>query len=129
MSVVDTYAWIEYFRGSNFGRAIKEEIEQNDNLTPTIVIAEISKVFTDLGRKDLEEKLDFIRSKSNVVDLDEATAISAGCIRSTMSHSGMGIVGCILLAVARSYSVKVLTGDKHFKNLKEAKYFKSSGDE
>jgi len=123
MHVIDTYAWIEYFKGSRFGAKIKRQIETKNNITPTIVLAEISKFFTDLNRKDLKEKLDFIRSQSQVLALDEATAIIAGCIRSTMGNTGMGIVDCILLAVARLHKTKVLTGDKHFKNLEDADYF------
>jgi len=77
----------------------------------------------DLNRNDLDEKLAFICSKSIVESLDYETAVSAGRIRSSIGIRGMGIVGCILLAAARRHGVKVLTGDKHFKSIREADYF------
>ena len=101
MPVIDTYAWIEYFKGSDVAKKFKQKIEFGGNITPTIVLAEISKKFTDLGRADLDEKLAFVRSKSAVLSLDDKTATSAGRIRSTIGIEGMGIVDCILLAVAR----------------------------
>jgi len=121
--IVDTYAWIEYFKGSEAGKIIKEKIEGRGNITPTIVLAEMKKRFTDWGRSDFEEKLDFIHSTSAIVPLDEQTAIEAGRIRSTIGVQGISIVDCILLATSRLYGMKVLTGDEHFKNLSEADYF------
>ncbi len=101
---------------------IKDKIEAGGNITPTIVLAEMKKRFTDWGRNDFDEKLDFIRSKSVILPLDDTTAIEAGRIRSTIGVHGMGIVDCILLAASRLYGMKVLTGDPHFKNLREADY-------
>lgn len=121
--IIDTFAWIEYFRGSAAGHRIRKNVEAKGNLVPTIVIAELSKKFTDLGRRDLEEKLAFIRSRSILLPLDEKTAVDAGRIRSNIGVDGIGMVDCILLAVARTYGVKVLTGDRHFKDLEDADYF------
>ncbi|HUY69954.1 MAG TPA: PIN domain-containing protein [Candidatus Baltobacteraceae bacterium] len=121
--IIDTYAWMEYFRGSEAGRRVRGRIEEGRNITPTIVLAEISKRFTDLDRGDLKEKLAFIHSKSNILPLDQSTAIMAGQIRSTIGIKDMGLVDCILLAAARTHGIKVLTGDRHFRSLKEAEYF------
>ena len=56
------------------------------------------------------------------MDLDEQTAILAGEIRAQKPVPNMGLVDCILLALARVYSVKVLTGDEHFRTLNEAEF-------
>lgn len=121
--IVDTYAWIEYFRGTEVGGKIKSKIEVGRNITPTVVIAELSKRFTDLGRSDLEEKISFIKTKGIVLPLSESEAVTAGYIRSTTKIKDMGIVDCILLSIARERRIKILTGDRHFKNVEEADYF------
>lgn len=122
--ILDTYAWIEYFDGSEMGKKIKNKIENDDNnMTPTVVLAEMKKRYTDWGRSDFEDKLEFIRSKSIIEPLNERIAVEAGYIRSTGTVTGMGIVDCVLLALSRLSRMKVLTGDEHFKDLQEADYF------
>jgi predicted nucleic acid-binding protein len=113
---------VEYFRGSEIGRRAKGHIENSSNITPTIVLAEMSKKFKELGRTDFPEKLDFIRRRSTIVPLDEPTAILAGEIRANAPVQGMGIVDCIMLAVSRIYNSKVVTGDPHFRGLGEAEF-------
>jgi len=65
---------------------------------------------------NFETDLDFIRSKSIIVSLDEVTAIMAGKIRATIYVEGIGIADCILLALARNTRNKLLTGDAHLKS-------------
>jgi predicted nucleic acid-binding protein len=120
--IVDTYAWVEYFRGSEVGAKIKEKIESKGNITPTIVLAELSKKFVEWGRTDFGEKLRFIKYISQIEVLDEETALLAGEIRARRPVQGMGLIDCILLALARKYSIKVLTGDEHFRGLSEAEF-------
>jgi hypothetical protein len=40
--VIDAYAWIEYFRASQYGEVAKEYIESADCVTPTIVVSELA---------------------------------------------------------------------------------------
>jgi len=120
--IIDTYAWVEYFKGTVIGRRIKGIIERGENITPTIVLAELKKKFTDWNRTDFDEKLSFIKLNSEVIPLDEDVAILSGEIRATINIKNIGLVDCILIAMSRIYGFKVLTGDLHFKDLNEAKY-------
>lgn len=120
--IVDTYAWLEYFRGTSTGMSIKDKIEAGDNITPTIVLAELKRKFVEWRRQDFDDKLAFIQENSQIVGLDGELAIMAGEIRAQKPVPNMGLVDCILLALARKFNVKVLTGDKHFKTLSEAEY-------
>lgn len=120
--IIDTYAWVEYFKGTAIGRRIKDIIESDENITPTIVLAELKKKFTDWNRTDFDEKLLFIRSNSEVIPLNEDVAILSGEIRATINIENIGLVDCILIAMSRIYGLKVLTGDPHFQDLDEAKY-------
>lgn len=120
--IIDTWAWMEYFRGSDIGTRAKPQIENSNNITPTIVLAEMSQKFKQLGRSDLPEKLRFIRQRSMILPLDESIALLAGEIRANVPVQGMGLVDCILLAASRLYSAKVVTGDPHFRGLAEAEF-------
>ncbi len=42
MPVYDTYAWIEYFRGSEKGAVVKRLLESQKGYTPSIVLAEVA---------------------------------------------------------------------------------------
>jgi predicted nucleic acid-binding protein len=55
--IIDSYAWIEYFRASTSGEIAKKYIESNASITPTIVVSEISRKLTreiDLGNETLQ---------------------------------------------------------------------------
>jgi len=41
--VIDSYAWIEYFRGTRAGVKARRYIEEENSATPTILIAELSR--------------------------------------------------------------------------------------
>lgn len=57
-----------------------------------------------------------------ITELDEKVAIEAGEIRATIGIKGISLVDCILIALARKYGLKLLSGDKHFKNMDDAIY-------
>ena len=90
-------------------------------MTPTIVLAELRRKYVKEDIQGFDSDLVYIRSKSDVVELDERTAVLAGEIKAMLpSGHGMGLVDCILLAHARLTGSRVLTGDKHFVGLPEA---------
>ena len=43
--VIDSYAWIEYFKGSKKGQIVLPYIEGGHGLTPLVVIAELSAFY------------------------------------------------------------------------------------
>ena len=121
MYVIDSFAWIEYFVGSKAGELAKKYIESGESITPTIVIAELSAKYARL-KQDFAPKLRFIVLKSRAVALDEDTATLAGTInveRKTKVNR-WGLADSIILATARLEKTNVVTGDQHFKDLKES---------
>jgi predicted nucleic acid-binding protein len=123
--IIDSYAWIEYFRASKPGEIAKKYIESEDSATPTIVVSEISRKLTkeiELGNETLQgrtERLEFIRAKTQIVGLDFEMAAEAGRIDVEMKkkEKGWGLADSIVLCVARSKKGKVVTCDMHFKEL------------
>ena len=42
MIIVDTFAWVEYFLGSKKGKIVEEYLNENNLVTPSIVLIELS---------------------------------------------------------------------------------------
>ena len=130
--IIDSYAWIEYFRASKPGEIAKKYIENEDSTTPTIVVSEISRKLTkeiELGNETTQgrtERLEFIRAKSQIVDLDFEMAVEAGRIDVEMKkkEKGWGLADSIVLCLARSKKAKVVTGDLHFKEMDNVIFIK-----
>lgn len=130
--IIDAYAWIEYFKASKQGEVAKEYIENDQSITPTIVIAEISRKLSQqiqLGKESREgstQRLDFIRDTSRIVDLDFETAVEVGKIIEDLKGQlkDWSLADLIILCTARSLSGKVVTGDEHFRKLDDAIFIK-----
>jgi predicted nucleic acid-binding protein len=127
--VIDSYAWIEYFMGSQAGDVVREIVESvgDEKLTPTICVAEIySKVLSVEGLEAAELGRNFIKSRSALVSLTEEIAVEAAKVNVDMKKeiAGWGLADSIVLGTARKKGGKVLTGDEHFRNLKETRYIR-----
>ena len=87
-------------------------------MTPTIVIAELSEKYR---RENLAfaEDLDFIIGKTRVVSLDTKIAQKAGALSHERRRKvrRWGLADSIVLATAREYKAKIVTGDEHFRDL------------
>jgi len=124
--VIDSYVWIEYFRGTKKGEIAKRYIEIENSATPTIVIAELSRklLYEVLAKRETmegrENKLNFIKTSTLVIELNEEIAILAGEIDIERKKliKGWGMADSIILATARVKGAKIVTGDQHFKDLK-----------
>lgn len=125
--VIDSYAWIEYFIGSKRGASVKHYVEKEESATPTIVVAEISRKLLNevaVGRETMtgrENKLEFIKTSTLVVDLTEEIARLAGeiAVERKKIVKGWGMADSIILATARKGGAKVVTGDTHFVDLRD----------
>jgi len=130
--IIDAYAWIEYFRASKSGEVAKEYIESTDSITPSIVVAEVSKKLQkeiESGNETVEgrsKRLEFISATSQVIELDFELAVAAGKTACEMNkkEKGWGLADAIVLCTARNLRGKVVTGDEHFRDLKEVIFVK-----
>ena len=119
--VVDSYAWIEYFRGSKAGEKAKRIIEAGEAATATITLAELKEKYTREGWPYFDDDLLFITSTTILVNLTKDIAVKTGDINAAMKArvKGWGIADSIILATAQTENAKVITGDKHFKGIKQ----------
>jgi predicted nucleic acid-binding protein len=127
--VVDAYAWIEIFLGSESGRRAKGIIEEAENvLTPGTVLAEVARKYTLAGvtAPTIRKRLATMLEASEPVDVNEEIALEAARatiqLEKRVATSGLrkpSLFDGIVLASARQNDAKVLTGDEHFKGLPE----------
>jgi predicted nucleic acid-binding protein len=120
--VIDAYAWIEYLDGTDAGRKVTAILENNDDIyTCAVTLAE---VVSKVARKGKDPKIayDILMSNSQVVIADDELSFQAGLLHCEMRKTAkdFGLADAYVLATARKLESKILTGDAHFKPLKEA---------
>jgi predicted nucleic acid-binding protein len=127
--VMDSYAWIELFLGSEKGKKVIEIVSSADEvITPDLVLAEIGRKYIREGanEKEVKNRLKFIEENSIVVCLDADISIEGGKAYLELlekskkeSKNKPALTDSILLALARKYSAKIVSGDKIFEGMKE----------
>ncbi len=120
--VVDTHAWIEYFKGSQAGEKVKEIIEHDSEIISSIItVAEISSTLRRAD-EDVEHAYKTITNLSKIHFLSPEFAKEAGILHAETRKKvkDFGMADAIILLTARKLNAKILTGDPHFKGFKEA---------
>jgi predicted nucleic acid-binding protein len=123
--VIDSYAWLEYFMGTEAGRRVRQIIdtEADEKLTPSICLAETyAKILKTEDEEKAELRRAFIKSRSALIPLDEDLAVQAAKTDVAMKKKvqNWGLADSIVLSTARDRKGKVVTGDPHFRGLDEA---------
>ena len=120
--LLDTSCWVEYFKGTEKGKKIKELMDKQEVLyTCPLTIAEISV----WCRKNNKFPQDFIRSIKNLsimLDMGEDVMSESGRIyHEAMKKNGkIGLIDCIIYATAQVHGLVLLTKDEDFKELEGA---------
>lgn len=119
--LLDSWAWIEYYRGGAAGHKVREIIEGNEEAYISAVnIAEVYRWFLrHYSAKEAEDERAAMKERCIVLPVDEALAVEAARIKHA---SGLSLGDSIILATARKVQAKVVTGDQAFKGLKDALY-------
>jgi len=127
--VVDAYAWVELFLGSEKGRKVKEILEDADEVyTPDTVLAEIARKYVKEGaeEKTVDARLETITAASNIAQIDTKIALEAArCYMQLVTDAkkaklkAPSLFDAIVLATGILLESKILTGDEHFRNLSE----------
>ncbi len=115
MKTFDSWAWVEYFRGSRAGEAVKTLLEGKEVLfTPSVCLAEIRAKYLREGH-DPTERLRFIQSRTSIIEVDASVAEAAADLK--VKH-GLHMVDALVLSCAQSRGSELVTGDKHFRDLR-----------
>jgi len=126
--VLDSYAWLAYFMGTEEGEKTKAIIEsQEEKITPTICLAEVyAKTLKVEGAELAEKQRTFIKEKSAFASLDESVAIEAAKtqVRMKKEIDGWGLADSVVYATGVVKKAEIVTGDEHFKKLNGVLFIK-----
>jgi PIN domain nuclease of toxin-antitoxin system len=126
--VMDSYAWLEYFMGTSAGEKVKSIIESSqEKITPTICLIEVyAKTLKVSGEEMAEKQKTFIKEKSSIAVLDELTALESAKVltRNKKEIDGWGLADSVVYATALVKKADVITGDEHFRKLKNVIFIK-----
>ena len=121
--VIDSWAWVEYLIGSDYGEKAKQIIENKENeiLTCILSIAEITSM-TKRENRDSDSAYKAILSLSKIYNIDNDLAKEAGLLHAEIKKKikDFGLIDSFILSVAKRIKAKVVTGDEHFRTIKEA---------
>jgi len=114
MKLLDSFAWIEYFRGSKRGEKVRDYVEGSEPLyTPSICLTEIKSRYLRDG-KDPTTRLKLIVDRSFIIPLDSDIALLAADVK---HKHGLHTVDAVIYATAKRKNLILVTGDQHFKGL------------
>ena len=115
--IFDTYAWIEYFLGSEQGKIVESYMKESI-ITPFIVLLELS-YRADKDGWNFKQYLEFIKVKSKITGVTEEFVLKFGQLYNKTKNdiAGIGMADIIVLLTAIEENAKILTGDQHFKDI------------
>jgi len=114
MKTFDSWAWVEYFRGSRSGETVRAILESDEVLsTPSVSLAELKLKYL-AERRDPSERLQFIKSRTSIVPVDASVAEDAADLK--LEHH-LHMVDALVLASALHVGGELVTGDRHFRGV------------
>jgi predicted nucleic acid-binding protein len=120
--IIDTHAWVEYFKGSKLGATVKKLFDNQNNsfVTVTCSLAEL-KCWALRIEDNFDELLQIVRSNSTISSVSEENWIDAASIRHEQrkTHYDFGLIDALILAKQKELHGMVISGDKHFKLLRD----------
>jgi PIN domain nuclease of toxin-antitoxin system len=121
--ILDSWAWLEYFRGSKTGLMVKHHLEKGGTLTHSVTISEVISKLRRQG-EDTRDARQAFAALPRIVDTDRATAAEVGELHAKVRIEvpNFSLADAFVLEAARRLELKVLTGDPDFRGIKEAEF-------
>jgi len=112
--LIDSWAWIEYFKGSEYGKDAKKYVEGDEKaIVSTINIAEVYRwILGFYDEKKAEEERKTMKERCFLIQVDEEIAVMSAKIK---HKEKMGLGDAIIYATAKNENAVLLTGDPDFK--------------
>jgi predicted nucleic acid-binding protein len=117
--LIDSWAWVEFFAGSKTGELVKTYVmdENQEIIMSSINLAEIYRIALDrFDEKIAEKRRRAMITRCYLIPVDEEIAIHGARFR---HERDWGLGDALIYATAIREGAKVLTGDPHFKGLKD----------
>lgn len=123
--LLDTFAWIEFFQGTQKGKGVMDILRQSKCYTSIVSIAEIVNWCIRNGL-DKEYYIKVVEKNSLVLNLKKEIVILAGIMNYEQKKGikNWEMLDSLICATSRVYKLKLLTGDSHFKHLEDVEFLK-----
>jgi len=123
--IVDTFAWVEYFIGSSKGAILKKNLSEKNNrhITMECCLTELVG-YCKKNNKDYRPIIGIVKANSVLLPVTQELWIKAAQIRFRLRKKvkNFGLVDAIIAAKQEDLKCKIITGDPHFKTLKNVIY-------
>ncbi len=123
--ILDSFAWAEYFRGTEAGRTVAEELEAPLGGTPLVVLAELQDKYVREDVTGWPRDLAFIKEMTVLLPETESIAVRAGETKNRMRAEGrcdFGLVDGIIHETARATDSVLVTRDPHFRSARGVRF-------
>ena len=123
--ILDSFAWVGYFRGTDAGRIVAQELEASAVGTPLVVVAELRDKYIREALPDWTRDFGFIKEMTILVPEDELIAVRAGDTKNRMRTEGrrdFGLIDGIIYETARETDAVLVTGDPHFREVRGVRF-------
>jgi predicted nucleic acid-binding protein len=117
-SLIDSSAWIEYFRGNQKYSFIKNLISINAICTNDIILTELLPQIIHKKEHNLAELLNSVRKHELIIDWHEIRDIQL--LNLKHGNNNIGISDIIIMQNCMQNELKIVAHDKHFEAM--AKY-------
>ncbi len=118
--IIDSYAWIEYFKGSTKGEILRALFLKEENKFATIEcsLAEI-KGWSLREKEDFDKHFIIIRANSTIFPVVQQNWIEAARERFELrkSRKHFGLIDAVIVVKQKEHGCKVISGDPHFKEM------------
>jgi len=114
--LIDSWAWIEYFKGGKHSKEAMSYIEGDEEaLVSSINLLEIySWITKSYGDSVAVEKIGIVEKRCYLIPLEREISISAAKLKIKYK---LGIADGVVLATAKQLNAKIVTGDPDFKKV------------
>ncbi|MGQ0535714.1 MAG: PIN domain-containing protein [Methanobacteriota archaeon] len=118
MYVLDSWVWMEYFRGTEKGARFRRLVESEEHATSVVTLAEIADHYARHGLPS-HERLTYIGAVSAVLPVTLDVCDEAGRTKWKQRARGvpMGLLDAMIYETARGHDLVLLTGDEDFRGL------------
>lgn len=125
--IVDSYAWVEYFIGSDKGEVLKKILNDPANrlITPECCMAELVGWALKNG-KDFDKIFAAVRANSEIATITLHDWIEAGRARFDVRRKvkDFGLIDSVILVKQKEFNARVVSGDRHFINMPNVAFMK-----
>ncbi len=119
--IIDSYAWVEYFLGSKKGEVLRKLFSDGKNnfFIVECCLAEING-WAIKNKLNFEEHYKIIETNSEILELNEEAWIKAAEEKAEQrkTEKNFGLIDAVILVKQKELKCKIVSGDKHFKKLK-----------